>query len=55
MGTKIMQEELGIELDEDVQVNLQDYADLIPKKQKKWLTGTKWKVSCFLTTGQVYI
>jgi hypothetical protein len=35
MATKSLQEELGIELDEDVQVNLQDYGDLITKKQKR--------------------
>eukprot|EP00250_Pteridium_aquilinum_P003869 c14144_g1_i2 orf=199-867(+) len=32
---KEFKEELGIEYDEDVQVNLQDYASLVPKKLKR--------------------
>lgn len=32
---KEFKEELGIEFDEDVQVNHQDYANILPKKQKR--------------------
>lgn len=32
---KEFKEELGIEFDEDVQVNPQDYANILPKKQKR--------------------